>query len=142
MHTIHELTQGKTLHSVDASQSVLEAARLMLRHRIGAVPVMRGGEMAGIFTERDVMNRVVAEQRDPSRTLVADVMTSDPLTVGPGESAERCMQLMKQHGFRHLPIVDGKRIVGVVSLRDLLLKDNEEKDGEVQAMRAYIHTNT
>lgn len=87
-------------------------------------------------------NRVVAEQRDPSRTLVAEVMTAAPLCVSPGESLEQCMLLMKQHGFRHLPICEGTRILGLVSLRDLLLKEVEEKDGEVQAMRAYIHTNT
>ena len=142
MHTIHELVRGQVLHSVEAGQTVLQAARLMLEHRIGAVTVMRQGELAGIFTERDVMNRVVAEQRDPARTPVADVMTSDPLVVSPSDSLEHCMLLMKQHGFRHLPICEGKKILGLVSLRDLLLKDLEEKDGEVRAMRAYIHTNT
>lgn len=142
MQTIRELIEGRVIYTVDAAENVLAAARFMVQHNIGAVPVLREGKLAGIFSERDLMKRVVAEQRDPAKTKVSDVMTVDPLVVGPDESFEHCMLLMKQHGFRHLPIWDGRQLMGLVSLRDLLLKDLEEKDGEVKMMRAYIHTNT
>jgi len=102
------------------------------------VPVLRDGVLAGIFSERDLMKRVVVEGRDPRKTRIGDVMTPDPLTVSPQERAETCMLLMRQHGFRHLPICDGVRLQGLVSLRDLLLHDLDEKDDEVRMMRAYI----
>jgi len=101
--------------------------------------VLRDGELVGIFSERDIMKRVVADGRDPARTRVSEVMTARPLTVDMRESIEHCMVLMKEHGFRHLPICDGKKLQGMVSLRDILLRDLTEKDEEVRMMRAYIH---
>lgn len=86
------------------------------------------------------MKKVVVEGRDPARTLVSEVMTDDPLTVGPREDVETCMVLMRRHGFRHLPICDGQQLVGMVSLRDIMLHDLNEKDDEVRMMRAYIHS--
>ncbi len=86
------------------------------------------------------MKKVVVEGRDASRTRVGDVMTRDPLTVAPSEELEACMLLMRQHGFRHLPISDGKQLKGMVSLRDILLRDLTDKDDEVRMMRAYIHS--
>ena len=142
MQTIRELVKDREVYTVEAGDTVLSASQFMMKHNIGAVPVLRDGKLAGIFSERDLMKRVVAEQRDPSKTKVSDVMTKDPLVVGPDESFEHCMVVMKQHGFRHLPIWDGRNLMGLLSLRDLLLKDLEEKDGEVKMMRAYIHTNT
>ena len=142
MQTIRELVKDRDIYTMDAGQTVLDAARFMMQHNIGAVPVLRDGKLVGIFSERDMMKRVVAEQRDPAKTKVSEVMTANPLVVGPDESFEHCMVLMKQHGFRHLPIWDGRELMGLLSLRDLLLKDLEEKDGEVKMMRAYIHTNT
>ncbi len=98
----------------------------------------RDGVLAGIFSERDLMKRVVVEGRDPRKTRIGDVMTPDPLTVSPQEKVEACMLLMRQHGFRHLPICDGVQLQGFISLRDLLLHDLDEKDDEVRMMRAYI----
>jgi CBS domain-containing protein len=114
----------------------------MVARNIGAVPVVRDGVLVGIFSERDLMRRVVAECRDPRNTRLEEVMTEHPLTVSPAETVENCMILMRQHGFRHLPICDGKQLVGMVSLRDLLLHDLTEKDHEVRMMRAYIHQAT
>ena len=83
---------------------------------------MRVGELAGIFSERDVMNRVVAVGRTPGTTQISEVMTPNPRAVDVDESVEECLFLMKEFGFRHLPIVSGKELKGLVSLRDLLLK--------------------
>jgi CBS domain-containing protein len=138
MPTIYDLVKDRDTHSALATQTVLEAARQMVEHNIGAMPVLRDGKLCGIFSERDIMKRVVAQGHDPAQIKVGDVMTENPFVVSPTESFENCLLLMKQHGFRHLPIWDGKQMLGLVSLRDLLMHDLEEKDGEVRQMRAYI----
>lgn len=135
---IYDLISTQETYRVDGRQTVLEVAQAMVARNIGAVPVLRDGLLTGIFSERDLMSRVVAEGRDPRTTQVEEVMTEDPLTVNPSESVESCMLLMRRHGFRHLPICEGKRLLGVVSLRDILLHDLNEKDHEVRMMRAYI----
>ena len=86
------------------------------------------------------MSRVVAGGKDPARTPVSHVMTEDPLTVAPNDPLETCMTLMKRHGFRHLPVCAGRELKGIVSLRDILLHDLDEKDDEVRMMRAYLHS--
>jgi CBS domain-containing protein len=121
MTTLRDLVKDRKLYSVDANRTVLEAARYMMEHSVGAVPVMRDGSLAGIFSERDVMNRVVAVGRTPGTTAVAEVMTANPRTVDAGESIEECLFIMREFGFRHLPIVDGNDVKGLVSLRDVLM---------------------
>ncbi len=140
MRKLHEVIKDRQTYWVDASQSVLEVARFMVERNIGAVAVLQNKELAGIFSERDIMKRVVAERRDPAATKVADVMTRDPFTVSPGDTMEDCRKLMGQHGFRHIPICDGKILKGLISLRDVLLQDLNEKDDEVKMMLAYIHS--
>jgi len=137
MH-VYDLINAQDTHRADAGQTVFEAARAMVERNIGAVPVLRDGLLVGIFSERDLMKRVVVEGRDPRTTRVEEVMTEDPLTVRPDESLETCLVLMRRHGFRHLPVCDGKELKGIVSLRDILLHDLNEKDHEVRMMRAYI----
>lgn len=136
--SIFDLISTQDTYRAEASQSVFDVAQAMVDRNIGAVPVLRDGLLVGIFSERDLMRRVVVEGRDPRTTSVEDVMTDDPLTVTPDESIETCMVLMRRHGFRHLPICEGKQLRGVVSLRDILLHDLNEKDHEVRMMRAYI----
>lgn len=141
MASIHDLIHDRETYTVNSDETVLAAARFMVERNIGAVPVLQRGELAGIFSERDIMKRVLAAGRDPKTTKVSEVMTREPKVVAPGESLENCMRLMREHGFRHLPVCEGKRLVGLVSLRDLLLRDLTEKDDEVKMMRAYIHSN-
>ena len=112
----------------------------MVEHNVGAVPVLKDGQLIGIFSERDLMSRVVVRGTDPALTAVNLVMTEDPLTVAPNDSLETCMTLMKRHGFRHLPVCSGRELRGVISLRDILLHDLDEKDDEVRMMRAYLHS--
>jgi len=135
---IYDLINNQDTYRADGTQTVLEVAQAMVARNIGAVPVLRDGVLVGIFSERDLMKRVVAEGRDPRTTSLEEVMTEDPLTVDPAETVENCMLLMRRHGFRHLPICEGKQLLGVVSLRDVLLHDLTEKDYEVRMMRAYI----
>ena len=126
------------LHVVQHDQHVVEAVHFMVENNVGAVPVLNGGNLVGIFSERDVMTRVLVRGLDPHSTPVEKVMTAEPLAVGPETSIHDCMVLMKQHKFRHLPVCDGKRLVGFLSLRDILLHEVDEKDIEVRMMRAYI----
>jgi CBS domain-containing protein len=134
MTTLRDLVQDRKLYSIDAGRTVLEAARFMMEHNIGALPVLRNGELAGIVSERDIMNRVVAVGRTPGTTEIAEVMTANPRAVAADESIEECLFIMREFGFRHLPIVEGKELKGVVSLRDLLMRQAAEM--ERQARRA------
>ncbi len=131
----------KTFH-VEADQFVLDVVNTMVEHNIGAVAVLRNGELAGLFSERDLMKRVVHDSMDPRTTRVSEVMTRDLVTVSPERSLEDCLELMRARGFRHLPVCKGKQLRGLISLRDLLAHAVVEKDGEVQMMRAYISQST
>lgn len=121
MTTLRELVKDRRVYSIDASRTVLEAARYMMEHGVGAVPVLRDGNLTGILSERDIMNRVVAVGRTPGTTAVSEVMTANPRAVAADESIEECLFIMREFGFRHLPIVDGKELKGLVSLRDVLM---------------------
>lgn len=138
MERIVDLVKDRDVYFVEAGRSVLDTAKYMAERNIGAVAVIRGDELVGIFSERDLMKRVVATGRDLAQTQVEDVMTADPLVVSPQERITDCMRMMKEHSFRHLPICEGRKLKGLLSLRDLLLHDLVEKDGEIQTMRAYI----
>jgi len=126
MTTLRELVKDRKVYSVDASRTVLEAARYMMEHNVGAVPVLREGNLTGILSERDIMNRVVAVGRTPGTTAVYEVMTANPRAVAADESIDECLFIMREFGFRHLPIVDGKELKGLVSLRDVLMHQAAE----------------
>lgn len=137
---ISDLLRNQVMVSAEVNHTVLEIAKLMVQHNIGAVPVLEDRQLVGIFSERDLMSRVVAEGKDAARTKVSEVMTGDPLTIAPNDNLETCMTLMKRHGFRHLPVCNGRELKGVISLRDIMLHNLDEKDDEVRMMRAYLHS--
>ena len=126
MKTLRELIKDRKLYSVESNRSVLEAARYMMEHNVGALPVLRNGDLAGILSERDIMNRVVAVGRTPGTTAVSEVMTANPRAVHADESIEECLFIMREFGFRHLPIVEEKELKGLVSLRDVLMHQAAE----------------
>jgi CBS domain-containing protein len=130
MASVYDLVKDRRIYSIEAEKSVLEAARFMMEHNIGALPVMRNGELSGIVSERDIMNRVVAVGRMPGTTLVSEIMTANPKSISTDETVENGLFLMREFGFRHLPIVDGKQLKGLVSLRDLLLRYVAQKEAE------------
>jgi CBS domain-containing protein len=134
MALIYDLVKDRKVHTIDADRTVLEAARFMMEHNIGALPVLRGGDLVGIFSERDIMNRVVAGGRSPGTTKVSEVMTSNPKTVGVDETVEDCLFMMREFGFRHALITEGKNVKGLVSLRDLLLRYVSLKESEARRM--------
>jgi CBS domain-containing protein len=134
MTLIHDLVKDRKVYSIEADRTVLEGARFMMEHNIGALPVLRTGELVGIFSERDIMNRVVAVGRMPGTTKISEVMTPNPKTVGVNETVEECLFLMREFGFRHVLIAEGKELKGLVSLRDLLLRYVSQKEAEQRRM--------
>ncbi len=132
MTTLRDILKDRKVYSVETTRTVLEAARFMMEHNIGAVPILRNGELAGILSERDVMNRVVAVGRTPGTTAVSEVMTPNPRAVAIDETVEECLFIMREFGFRHLPIVEGKDVKGLVSMRDILLRRVAEIESQVE----------
>ena len=132
MTTLRQLVKDRKLYSVKDSNTVLEAARYMMEYNIGAVPVLRDGDLAGILSERDIMNRVVAAGRTPGTMAVSEVMTPNPRAVAADETIDECLFIMREFGFRHLPVVDGKDLKGVVSLRDVLMHQSAELQRETR----------
>ncbi len=132
MSTLHDLIKNRKLYSVDSNRTVLEAARYMMEHAIGAVPVLRNGDLLGILSERDIMNRVVAVGRTPGTTAVSEVMTSNPRVVSIDESVDECLFIMHEFGFRHLPVMEGNEVKGLVSLRDVLMHQAAEIERQTQ----------
>lgn len=122
--TIREMVEGKPMVWVKASASVREAARVMYERDVGAVVVMEDAKLAGIFTERDALRFFTATRRNPDTIDVGVVMTRDPVTIGGGRPVRQARDIMLAAGFRHLPVVDGETVLGVVSLRGIDLDDS------------------
>ena len=112
--------------------SVSKVAKLMAKRKVSAVMVVEDGRLVGIFTERDAVYRVIAKGRDAHSTRLDEVMTRDPKTVAPDESFGYAMLMMYEHGFRHAPVIEKSRLVGIVSARNALDPDLEEFAAEVQ----------
>ena len=130
---IRSVLEPRKLVTASPGTSVDDAARLMKEGEVGAVLVVEEGRLLGILTERDVVYRVIAAGRDPQVTRLGDVMTRDPITVSPDESFGYALLLMHEHRFRHAPVVEGGRPVGVVSARHAL--DPELEDFAAEAER-------
>lgn len=139
MKKIAELVTNREVYFVRTGQTIQEAADYMGKRNIGAVVVLEADRLAGIFSERDLMKRVVMQGLDPAKTKVEDVMTRELVSADADETYENCLRKMKQLNVRHLPIVRAGELLGLVSLRDLLMVDLDEKDHELKMMTAYIH---
>jgi CBS domain-containing protein len=117
---VRSILGSQTPVTANGEMSVAQAARLMKDRRVGAVLIMHEGRLAGIFTERDALFRVLAEGRDPAKTELHDVMTANPRTITPDRPFGHALHLMHEGGFRHVPVVEGGAPLGVVSARDAL----------------------
>jgi CBS domain-containing protein len=117
MATVREV-MSETLYTVNPSSTVGEAVALMAQHRVGAMVVMDGTRLAGIFTERDTV-RAISHSYDAPSHEVSSWMTREPMTVGPDEPVEDALKTMLDKGFRHLPVVENGELIGIVSIRDL-----------------------
>ena len=123
---IGRLVDREKMVTASPQVTVFEAARLMVEHGIGAILVVEAGALVGIFTERDAVFRVVAQSRDAHTVPIGDVMTPRPLTVTPDATFGRAMLLMHEHHFRHLPVVEDGKAIGIVSARDALDPELED----------------
>jgi CBS domain-containing protein len=139
MTSIHAIVTGQQTVTVGPQLSVLEATRVMAHMQIGAVPVVDQDQLVGIFTERDVLARVVASERDPGVTPVAAVMSTELITAEITEAYDVCLHRMQQAHVRHLIVLDRGRLAGILSLRDLLAVDLSEKDEAITLLNAYVH---
>lgn len=138
MQPIRHLVLDKAVLAVEAKMTVLDATRYMSEHVIGAVPVLDNGKLVGIFTERDLMTRVVVPRKDCAETLVSDVMTAEVVAAGPDEPYSDCIAKMKKVHCRHLPVVENGHLLGTISLRDLLREDIKEREAEVRFLTEYV----
>jgi CBS domain-containing protein len=132
--------KGREVVSVTAHQSVAEAVVLLAERRIGAVPVMDGPSVSGIFSERDVIHALKSHGAAALDLKVGDVMTAPAITVGPAEAVIGALSLMTRRRVRHLPVVEGGRVIGVVSIGDLVKYRIDRIEAEAEAMRSYIQT--
>jgi CBS domain-containing protein len=140
MATVHDILdrKGREVVTVETGATVLQAARRMNERGIGGVVVTEGGRIAGIFTERDVLRRVVAEGRDPARTTVGEVMTAPVLRCRPDARLDECRALMTERRIRHLPVVDQDEIRGIVTTGDLLAHQVREQEDQIQFLNSYV----
>lgn len=131
--------KGARVVTIGEDATVLDAARRMNEHRIGALVVTRGDKVVGIFSERDILNRVVAAQREPSKTRVAEVMTSPVLVCAPETTRDECRAVMREKRVRHLPVVADGRLVGVVSIGDMYEAVEADQESTIQYLYEYMH---
>lgn len=139
MRSIKSILGNRDTVTVESGASVTTAARLMAEHHIGALPVVDNGRLAGIFSERDVLTRVVAAGRNPDTTLVREVMSSELIVANAPESYETCLARMQQAHVRHLLVLENGALFGIASMRDVLAADIDEKSEAITLLNAYVH---
>jgi CBS domain-containing protein len=130
--------KGQEVWSVDADEPVLEAIQMMADRRVGALPVTRGGELVGVISERDYARKVILLGRSSAETPVWQIMSSPVVTVTPEDGVRQCMQIMTEKRIRHLPVVQDGRMVGVISIGDLVRTVIEEQDQTIEHLERFI----
>jgi CBS domain-containing protein len=140
MRSLHLILEekGRRLHVTTPEETVIEAVDLMCRARVGALLVMQSNTLVGIFSERDVMSRVVLVGLDPKRTCVGDVMTRGVVCVEIDVSPDEAMAIITDRRMRHLPVVDGRKVVGVVSIGDLVRWTIRDREQSIEQLREYV----
>lgn len=142
MHNARHLLQGKdgAIHAIVPGDSVLEAIRRMAEHHIGALLVMEGDRLVGILSERDYARKVILKDRSSRDTRVADIMSSPVITVPPDATLDACMRTVTDRRVRHLPVVEGERVLGVLSIGDLVKAVIDAQAREIEQLQSYIST--
>jgi CBS domain-containing protein len=139
--TVRELLEAKGggIHSIAPEARVYQALELMAAKEIGALVVIEEGRLAGIMSERDYARKVILHGKSSQEIAVRDIMTTRLVTVRPGHSVEECMALMTDHRIRHLPVMEGERLIGVVSIGDLVKAVIEDQRETIKQLETYIH---
>jgi CBS domain-containing protein len=140
VHTVAEIlrNKGSDVWSIEPGAVVLEALKLMAEKRIGALLVMTDGKLVGIFSERDYARKVALEGRSSRESTVSEIMSHKVLCARPEQTVQECMALMSDKRARHLPIVDQKEVIGLVSIGDLVQNIIAEQQFEIEALQHYI----
>ncbi|KIQ97712.1 CBS domain-containing protein [Lysobacter sp. A03] len=142
MRNVRHLLEAKSpeVYAIAPDAPMIDAIRLMAEKRIGALLVIKDGRLAGIVSERDYARKIILQGRSSKTTAVSEVMTSDPRTVGLEDSAEHCMALVTDQRIRHLPVVVNGKVLGVVSIGDLVKAVIEDQQQELVQMQRYIES--
>jgi len=142
MTTVRQLLERKAggIFSIEPAAPVLEAIRAMAAHHVGALLVMQGAALAGIISERDYARKVILMGRSSADTPVRDIMSSPVITVAPEDTVQKCMQLVTERRVRHLPVLDAGRVIGVVSIGDLVKAVIAEQQQQIEQLEHYIHS--
>jgi CBS domain-containing protein len=131
--------KGRDIFSIGPDDPVLEAIRLMAEHHVGALLVLKADELVGIVSERDYARKVILKGRSSADTPVSQIMSSPVITVALSNSVQECMQLMTSRRLRHLPVLEGRKVVGMVSIGDLVKAVMEEQKQTIEQLESYIH---
>ena len=144
MFTISDVLEqkGAEVATIGPEATALDAAGLMNDRRIGAVCVVEGEKLVGVFTERDLLTRVVSAKRDPAATKVGEVMTPSVITCGLRGTIEDCITVMSYKRVRHLPVVEDDKLVGIVSTGDLMAVQVDKKQAFIEDLYDYLHGRT
>jgi CBS domain-containing protein len=140
MTTVRQLLEGKSpeVFAVGPESAVIDAIRLMAEKSIGAVVVMDGGDLVGILSERDYARKIVLHERSSRTTRVSEIMTAKVVTVAPSEQVQHCLQLVTDFRIRHLPVVEGSSVIGVISIGDLVKSVIDEQAQKLDQLQQYI----
>jgi len=138
MSGVRDILQDRELFHVGENDTVARVVRRMAEIRVGAILVLEGEQLRGVFSERDLMKRVVLERLDPEVTPVKDVMSTEIATIDETASLEEAMEAMHSHNCRHLPVTSGSRVVAFLSMRDLMHHELARKTEDLNHMEAYI----
>lgn len=140
MKSLRDICTNKNMFYVNTGMTVYEVVNEMAKNNVGAVPVLDdGGKLRGIFSERDLMIRCAARKLNMEVTPIGEVMTRGVILMEAHDSYSDCMKIMQQEGIRHMPVRDGEKLIGVVSMRDLMQEDAEEKKQEIENLNSYIY---
>ena len=140
MKSLRDLCENRTMQFVNMGISVYEAIQHMAKGNVGAVPVLDAdGKLRGIFSERDVMIKCAAKKLDTEKIKIDEVMTKGVIVMEAHDTYEDCLKIMQQEGIRHMPVRDGDKLIGVVSMRDLMQADVDEKKQEIENLNTFIY---
>lgn len=142
MKTVKQILKKKSniVHSVTSGVSVLEALKIMMDKNISALMVIEREQLLGIFTERDYARKIILQGKSSKDTLICDVMTKDPRTITSEDAVDYCMQLMTNSHFRHLPVVEGTKVIGMLSIGDLVKHIIEDQQQTINQLESYINS--
>jgi CBS domain-containing protein len=142
MATLKDLLVDKRFLFVKSGMCVLDVVKYMDLHNIGAVPVLDNeNKLKGIFSERDLMRKCIAKELDLKTTIIDEVMTKQVIVIESSDTPEYCMQILKQENIRHIPVIEKNKLIGIISIRDLILHDIKLKEEKIDLLNTYIQYN-